>query len=103
MLALPMVAFGNSNLVFTNAGGRVMLSNSILIGNAGLTSFTAANGTTTTGALGNAFYQTGMETTHVLTSTTAPGPLLPVARSRSRAMVVEYPWASCFQVLSLRR
>jgi hypothetical protein len=70
MLALPSVAFCNSNLVFTNAGGSVILSGSTLIGNAGLTSFTAANGTTTTGALGHVFYQTGMETGHVLTSTT---------------------------------
>ena len=70
MLTLPMVAFGNSNLIFTNAGGSVTLSSSTLTGHAGLTSFTAANGTTTNGALGQVSYKTGIETSHVLTSTT---------------------------------
>ncbi len=70
MLALPLLAFANSSLIFTNAGGSVQLSSNTLIGNSQLTSFTAANGTTTTGALGHVSYQTGAMTSHVLTATT---------------------------------
>ncbi len=70
MLALPIVAFANSNLIFTNAGGSVTLNSNMLKGSAQLTSFTAANGTTTTGALGSVSYLTGALTSHVTTSTT---------------------------------
>lgn len=58
-LALPMLAFANSNLVFGNSGGRITLQGNTLVGNSFLTSFTGLGGSTITGSLGTVSYKTG--------------------------------------------
>jgi hypothetical protein len=66
MLALPIMAFANSSLVFTNHGGNVTLSGGVLTGNAVLDSFGGVTGTN----LGHLSYSTGAQTGHTLTATT---------------------------------
>jgi hypothetical protein len=70
ILALPIAAFANSTISFTNAGGSVTLSSAnVLNGNARLTSFTGTNGITTTGNLGHLSYMTGSLISHTTTTT----------------------------------
>jgi PEP-CTERM motif-containing protein len=69
MLALPIVAFANSTLIFTNAGGSVQLKSGALVGTSQLTSFTNSGGTIT-GALGGVSYSTGSLVSRNLTATT---------------------------------
>lgn len=68
ILGLPIMAFANSNLVFTNHGGSVVLSSGTLVGNAVLDSFTSSGGTISGTNLGHVSYTTGLQTGHTLTS-----------------------------------
>jgi PEP-CTERM motif len=68
LLALPMMAFANSSLVFTNHGGNVTLSSGALGGNATLDSFSNGGGTISGSNLGHVSYKTGTMTSHNLDS-----------------------------------
>ncbi|HVO60486.1 MAG TPA: PEP-CTERM sorting domain-containing protein [Terriglobales bacterium] len=70
MLALPIMAFANSNLIFTNHGGNVTYNGTNLIGNAVLDSFTNSGGTVSGSNIGHVSYSTGSLLNHTLTSTT---------------------------------
>ncbi len=69
MLALPIMAFANSSLVFTNHGGNITLSGGTLNGLATLDSFTSSGGTIT-GNLGHVSYSTSSLVSHTLTAST---------------------------------
>jgi hypothetical protein len=68
MLALPIMAFANSSLVFTNHGGSITYNGTNLAGNAILDSFT---GTACSSCnIGHVSYSTGALLSHSTTSTT---------------------------------
>jgi hypothetical protein len=72
MLALPIMAFANSNLVFTNHGGNITYNGTNLAGGATLDTFTNSGGTVgcSTCNIGHLSYSTGALTSHNLTATT---------------------------------
>ena len=72
MLALPIMAFANSSLVFTNHGGGVTYNGTNLAGSATLDTFTGSGGTVgcSTCNIGHVSYSTGVLTSHTTTSTT---------------------------------
>jgi hypothetical protein len=69
LLALPIMAFGNSSLSFTNHGGSVTLSSGVLNGSARLGSFTSSGGTVSGFNIGSISYQTGSLLSHTTGST----------------------------------
>jgi PEP-CTERM motif len=71
MLALPIMAFANSSLVFSNHGGSITYTTN-LVGNATLDTFTSSGGSVGCSScnIGHVSYATGVVTNHVLTSTT---------------------------------
>jgi len=70
MLALPIMAFANSSLVFTNHGGNVTYNGTNLAGAAVLDSFTNSGGTVSGTNIGHVSYSTGAFISESLTSST---------------------------------
>ena len=70
MLALPIMAFANSNLVFTNHAGNINYNGTNLSGSAILDSFTNSGGTLSGSNIGHVSYSTGSLVSHSLTSST---------------------------------
>lgn len=68
MMALPIMAFANSSLVFTNHGGNITYNGTNLTGNAVLDSFNSSSCGSCN--IGHVSYLTGAMTSHTLTSTT---------------------------------
>jgi hypothetical protein len=68
MLALPIMAFANSSLVFTNHGGSITYNGTNLTGNAVLDSFTGTPCSSCN--IGHVSYSTGALVSHNTTATT---------------------------------